>query len=74
MDDKGKANAFNDYFSQASSLDDNFREPPEILTPATSELDMLSVTYDDVFDQLSILDTKKAYGPDGLSPILLKEA
>ena len=39
-----------------------------------NSLDSLQVTESDVLDQLKCLETNKSYGPDGISPRLLKEA
>ena len=78
VDDKDKANAFNEYFAQASQLDDTNHDLPAVPNPAVpnnevNQLNQILITETDVMDQLLILDTSKAYGPDGIPPILLKE-
>jgi hypothetical protein len=72
--DKGKANAFNDYFASASKLDDSNHRLPEEDDIEVEVLDSISVTEREVCDQLCALDVTKAYGPDGVPPRLLKEA
>ena len=74
VDNLEKAEAFNTFFSKASALDETNANLP-ILDPLTDDiLDSITITVDDVKDQLISLDTTKAYGPDGISPVMLKAA
>jgi len=74
--DESKAYLFNKSFLQSSSLP----SPPPHLPPMNQNPDLnchledITVTEEDVNDILKILDTTKAYGPDNISPRLLKEA
>ena len=73
--DKDKAEAFNEFFAKASQIDDSNAQLPDagrILD--INNLTSLSVTKQDIVDQLKILDISKAYGPDAVSPVLLKES
>ena len=72
-DDLDKATAFNDFFAGAAQLDDSNAVLPNNLQAADDLLDSITVTDQDVLDQLILLDSSKAYGPDGLSPRLFKE-
>ena len=72
-DDKEKASAFNNFFAGAAQLDDTNAELPVLDHYDGPILEDITVTRQDVMDQLIALDTSKAYGPDGLSPKLLKE-
>jgi hypothetical protein len=75
VDDEGKAEAFNHFFADASSIDDTNHNTPNDIDMADIELlDSINVTVEEVRDQLSAIDIGKAYGPDGLPPRLLKEA
>ena len=73
VDDTEKADAFNEFFSKASKLDDTNAETPVFYPLTEANLEMLHVTTEDVLDQLKELDTSKAYGPDGIPPKLFKE-
>ena len=72
-EDKDKAAAFNKFFSSAAQLEDSHAVIEDYLQGTEATLDYITVTEQDVFDQLSSLDINKAYGPDGLSPRLFKE-
>ena len=72
-DDKEKASAFNDFFLTASFLDDKEASLPDEVFLLDDGLDSIDITLDDVVDHLSCLDVSKAYGPDGISPRILKE-
>jgi hypothetical protein len=73
--DTDKANLFNEYFTGIQSLQ---TEPPQLDEPEVDQdgphLDSITATEQDVTDLLSILDVNKAYGPDDISPRVLKEA
>ena len=69
-----KCELFNNYFLSNSDIDvSNVILPP--VNPGLEEntLDFIVITEQDVKDQISLLNIKKAYGPDGISPIFLKE-
>ena len=71
-DNKEKADAFNQFFVESSTLnDDNVNLPNQ---ENIDGLDNILVSENDVLDQLANLDINKAYGPDGIPPKLLKEA
>ena len=73
-DDKEKANAFNEFFLKASNLNTTDANlPTNLRILQLNDLTEIVVTESDVFDQLSVLDTSKAYGEDGIPPKLLKE-
>jgi hypothetical protein len=73
-DDKEKAQAFNNTYLESSNLDDDGQTVPP--TPAVDHepLTEITVTEDDVSKALLHLKPDKAFGPDGISPRLLKEA
>ena len=73
--DEGKADLFNNYFLGVTRLPndpDNLPEP-EVLNLTENTLEDITITEQDVTDILKILKTDKAYGPDGISPRVLKE-
>ena len=73
IDDEDKANAFNDFFVSASFLDDsNANLPPDELSEV-QPLDNIIITEEEVHDQIKLLDVNKAYGPDNISPVFLKQ-
>lgn len=73
-DDKDKADLFNDFFLKASSIDDSQAAIPDnAITNIGPFLEKITVTYDDVKDQVETLKCNKAYGHDEVSPIFLKE-
>ena len=73
-DDQKKAEAFNDFFIGHSSLDtSNANLPPDTIAH-NNTLNHIEVTSQDVLDILLNLNAKKASGPDGISPRVLKEA
>ena len=72
-DNKDKATAFNNFFSSTAQLDDSNAQLPEIHGPVDVSLEDIAVSEQDVIDQIEALDTTKAYGPDGLSPVFLKK-
>ncbi len=73
--DEAKANLINDDFVSIASVDDNHVDdlPRGRLVEPENAFFELVITEEDVTDQLSNLDTSKAYGPDAISPRLLKE-
>ena len=75
--DKEKADAFNDTYIESSSMaGDNFDLPDDTvpLVNDNDQLDNIIIKEQDVEDILKCIDTNKAYGPDNISPRLLKEA
>jgi hypothetical protein len=72
--DQEKADLFNDYFVNVQTIPNapehpNLGDPP----PVENILESITVQEKDVNDVLLCLNTNKAYGPDGLSPRVLKE-
>ena len=74
-DDKAKAEAFNNFFLKASQLDDKDAVLPDNirLFDDGTTLTTINITKQDVIDQIKDLDSTKSYGPDGISPVFLKE-
>ena len=70
-----KATLFNLFFQKASTIDETNKNVPEMLRLFDGQLDFsdVLVTDQDVRDQLKLLDTTKAYGPDCIPPMILKE-
>ena len=72
---RNKATMFNEYFhsvfTQPNKQVDNITQR----SPETSRPDLchIQVTVEEVYKELAKLDTKKATGPDNISPIFLKE-
>lgn len=74
-EDFAKANAFNDYFSLQSSVDDSNSIVPDL--PQDFNIDNINgieISEEDVYDCLSQLDISKATGPDDISPRFLRYA
>jgi hypothetical protein len=72
--DEEKAKLFNDYFLEVQSLPNQPVDPIfEEQEPPDETLEMITISEKDVDDALKCLDTNKAYGPDGISPKVLKE-
>jgi hypothetical protein len=73
-----KANLFNEFFAHVTYVEERYKHLPELdpdqIFHNLNVLDHIVITRDEVRDQLSILNTKKSYGPDGIPPLLLKEA
>ena len=70
--DEEKAQAFNEYFIQCSTLDESNATLPSIHPLTESTMESMETSVDAVNKCLSKLDTK-AFGPDAVSPRLLKE-
>ena len=69
-----KADLFNEYFLSHSRLDDgsvNLPNDPIILPHSLANI---TVTEQDVIDQIRSIDLSKATGPDMISPKMLKES
>jgi hypothetical protein len=72
--DLDKANSFNNFFKQTATLDDsNAVLPPDYPTLCDSTLETFYVEEADTRNYLHKLNANKAFGPDGISPKLLKE-
>ena len=64
-----KAQAFNRYFLQCSTLDDSESVLANGYPPVTpNALDTSTTCVSDVHNWLSKLDASKAFGPDGVGP------
>ena len=65
-----KAELLANTFASNSSLDDSGAVPP---SPPSSHyvMPLIRISSKDVFSTLSGLDTSKAYGPDGIPPVVL---
>ena len=75
LSDKEKAQAFNETYLESSNLTgDNFDLDETEITCEHETLDTIEISERDVEDVLKCIDTNKAYGPDDISPKLLKEA
>ena len=74
-DDAEKAIAFNNFFLSASYVDDTNAIAPNAnrIFDDGNGLSHINITLDDVEDQVKALDCSKSYGPDGISPVLIKE-
>jgi hypothetical protein len=73
--DKDKAEAFNHTYLESANLAiDGEEETLDEIVLDHELLDHISVTEQDVGDILKGLNTNKAYGPDDVSPRLIKEA
>ena len=70
-----KANLFNDYFNSVFSQLDTEPPPPGLypIVPRVSELDIITLSIDEVQKILSSLDPSKSPGPDEVTARLLKE-
>ena len=75
VDDKEKAEAFNKKNLEASQINEADAELPlnHNITENINSLNSIDIKRKDVLDQMQILNTSKAYGPDGISPIFIKD-
>ena len=73
-DDTSKANAFNLFFSEASKLNQADCSLPVDDSPLSNTLETLTVSEEEVQDQISFLNADKSYSPDGISPKFIKLA
>ena len=72
--DEEKAQAFNEYFIQCSTLDESKQLFQLSIHPLTeSTMESMETSVDAVNKLLSQLDATKAFGPDAAIPSLLKE-
>jgi hypothetical protein len=73
--DKEKAQIFNQTYLDSSNLEGRDYDVPQDETlPEHEPLEEITILEKDVDDILKCIDTNKAYGPDNISPRLLKEA
>ena len=73
-DDTEKAQVFNEYFIQCSTLDTSTAQLQSNYPSLTeSHIGSWQTSVNDVVNCLSKIDTSKAVGPDGINPKLLKE-
>jgi hypothetical protein len=74
LTDQEKAQAFNETFLASSKLTgDNFDLPEGIPDIDHDSLDNIIIKEKDVEDVIKNINTNKAYGPDNISPKLIKE-
>ena len=66
-----KAELFAQTFAANSTLDDSGHFPPTY-TPSDNFMPIIKILKSEVFFALSGLNPRKAYGPDGVPPIVLK--
>ena len=74
VDDYGKANHFNKFFTQSSVVDDTSASIPSLNAEPVPMLSDIVVQEEEVLDQIKILDCNKSYGPDSISPRFIKMA
>jgi hypothetical protein len=75
LTDRDKAQAFNDsYLASANLSGDNFDLHEPDIEVDHDKLEFIEITEKDVEDVLKGINTNKAYGPDNISPRLIKEA
>ena len=74
--DKEKATAFNKTYLDSSNIDGGEHEPNQgdHELPNHELLDKIIITETDVADMIKCINVNKAYGPDNVSPRLVKEA
>jgi hypothetical protein len=78
-DDVSKANACNKAFAKITHVESLYNELPILesipdVNNDTDQINNIVITEQEVLDQLKILNVSKSYGPDGIPPLLLKEA
>ena len=72
-DSQGKAEVLNNFFSSHSTIDDTEAKLPDYNEGNNDNpLSTISLEEDDTRDILKSLNTSKASGPDGVSPMLLR--
>jgi hypothetical protein len=75
LSDKEKAQAFNETYLTSSTLNgDDFEIYEPDIEVDHEKLEHIEITEQDVEDVISGINTNKAYGPDNISPKLVKEA
>ena len=71
--DDQKAEVLNEFFIQQSTVDDTNAHLPNFVAPNYDTLNEIVVTQQDVIKAINEFDSNKAFGPDGISPKLIKE-
>ena len=71
-DTSDKCEIFNNFFSSISTIDDMNAGLPDMVFHTGQRLSNVSVSEQDVLNQLLSLDLTKALGPNNSSPYLLK--
>ena len=74
FDNKGKAQAFNDFFIKHCTINTDGANLPNSENINHSELSEVFIEEREILDLLKSIDTSKSTGPDGISPRMLKEA
>ncbi|KAG0720078.1 hypothetical protein GWK47_049231 [Chionoecetes opilio] len=69
---RGKAQVLAAHFSSKMTVPDPEREPPTVPVLTKAALGNITITTEEVLQQLQQVDSKKALGPDSISPHLLK--
>ncbi len=67
-----KTEMLNAYFCRQSSIDDSGHGLPPLIMPQQT-ISSISISSEDIYDCISIIDPSKASGPDLISPRLLRE-
>ncbi|KAG0727741.1 hypothetical protein GWK47_033998 [Chionoecetes opilio] len=67
-----KAEVLTAHFSGKMTVSDPDRLPPAVARLTNATLDSITLTTEEVKRQLQLVDPKKALGPDGVSPHILK--
>ena len=68
-----KAKLFNDFFCSVFTASEDNMALPHIEPTISPHLNLITITVDEVYKTLKLLDTHKAQGPDGLPTKVLKE-
>ncbi len=74
VDNKEKAEHFNDYFLSHNRVDSQHVQLPEFEPLIDESLEIITISEADVLDQIMSLELNKATGHDGISARMLKEA
>jgi hypothetical protein len=72
--DTEKAEAFNLTYLESSNLNDDDAILPNLPSPKHELLETITISENDVNEIILGLDTTKSYGPDEVSPRMIKEA
>ena len=71
QDSQGKGNTFNNYF--ICNFNRGSYTPPVDSGFTNGNLNMISITKDEIYDVLCKLNSDKVYVCDGVSPLILKK-
>ena len=72
IDDKGKANVLNSYFSSISTVDSSDNDIPHFECRTNNKINNIQIRSEDIVDIIKTLKTNKASGMDKISHIMLK--